>query len=410
MTTDLAPADEAGFVAAILAAHAAQEPLALCGQGSKAGFLRPVQAARSLSTRNHTGITLYSPQELILSARAGTPLAEIEAAVAARGQHIIAEPPDFSALLGSTAPQTLGGVVATNLSGPRRVAWGAMRDHVMGIRAVNGLGETIHSGGRVLKNVTGLDLCKLFTGSHGTLGVITEITLKVLPVPERRGTLVLKGLDPTQAVAAMSAALGSPYAVSGAAHLPADLAAGLPVLAWLGGAVTLLRIEDFAPSVAYRTDRLRADLAPFGQAELLDDAASVAVWAGVRDATPLVRQDDASLAEEKSAIWRVSVRPSAGPAVAAAVSAAFGARWFMDWGGGLVWIAGPATAPAHAAVMAAAQAGGGTWTVLRAPEPMRAAIDVIPPEPPALARITRRVKAAFDPRGILNPGRMYAGL
>ena len=185
-------------------------------------MLRPVQAARSLSTSGHTGITLYAPKELIISARAGTPLPEIEAALAEHGQHLIAEPPDLSALLGSPdRPQTIGGVVATNLSGPRRVAWGAMRDHLMGVRAVTGRGEVVHSGGRVLKNVTGLDLCKLLAGSHGTLGVITEVTLKVLPAPEAVGTLVLPGLDATAGVAALSAALGSPYGVSGAAWLPA---------------------------------------------------------------------------------------------------------------------------------------------------------------------------------------------
>jgi glycolate oxidase FAD binding subunit len=397
-----APVDEAGIAAAIRAASAAGEPLLVGGNGSKAGLMRPVQAARGLSTRALSGISLYSPNELIISAGAGTPLAEMAAAVAANGQHIISEPPDFSALLASDLAQTIGGVVATNLSGPRRVAWGATRDHVMGVRAVNGIGETIHSGGRVLKNVTGLDLCKLLTGSHGTLAVLTEITLKVLPAPERRGTLVLSGLDPVQGVAALAAALGSPYAVSGAAYLPQLLAARIPSLAWFKGPVAVARIEDFGPSVAYRCDRLRADLAAFGHAELLDDGASRATWEGVRDATPLVGED--------GAIWRVSVRPSAGPAVAAAVAAAFDARWFLDWGGGLVWIAGPASEAAHHAVETAARAAGGTWMLFRAPEGLRAAVDVIPPEIPALARITRAVKAAFDPKGILNPGRLYRGL
>ena len=163
-----------------------------------------------------------------LSVAAGTPLTEIEAAVAEHGQHLIAEPPDFSALFGATASQTLGGVVAANLSGPRRIAWGAMRDHVLGVRAVNGTGEIIRSGGRVLKNVTGLDLCKLLAGSHGTLGVITEVTLKVLPAPEAVGTVVLPGLEAGPGVAVLSAALGSPYGVSAAAWLPADAAARIP--------------------------------------------------------------------------------------------------------------------------------------------------------------------------------------
>ena len=396
------PLDEACLAAAVSEAHTAAEPLLVHGSGSKDGLLRPVHAARTLSTRSLTGITHYSPQELVLSARAGTPLADLAAAVAEKGQHLIAEPPDLGALLGSNEAPTLGGVVATNLSGPRRVTWGAMRDHVLGVQAVNGRGEKIHSGGRVLKNVTGLDLCKLLSGSYGTLAVLTEITLKVLPVPERRGTLVLKGLDPERAVAALSAALGSPYGVSAAAWLPAPLAARIPPLAWFRGSVALARIEDFSSSVAYRTARLRSDLSQFGAAELLDDAASQAAWAAIRDVTPL--------APEPGAVWRVSVRPSAGPAIARAAEAAFGAAWFMDWGGGLVWIAGPATEAAHAAVMQAARTHRGVWTLMRAPEPMRASVAVVPPEPAPLARITRAVKAAFDPKGILNPGRMYAGI
>lgn len=395
----LAPADEAGVIAAILAAGAAREPLLVEGRGTKLGMLRPVQAARSLSTRNLTGVTLHAPHELIVSARAGTPLPELEAKLAEGGQGIIAEPPDLSGLLGAEGVQTLGGVVATNLSGPRRVAWGAMRDHVMGVRAVNGSGELIRSGGRVLKNVTGLDLCKLLSGSHGTLAVLTEVTLKVLPMAELTGSLLLPGLDAVCGVAALSAALGSPYGVSGAAWLPADAAERVPGLAGQGP-VALVRIEDFTASVHYRLGRLVNDLAPYGAAQILDDAASRTAWRAVRDAVPL-------RAEPGDAIWRISVRPSAGPAVVNALQAA-GGRLFLDWGGGLAWIAG---APAlHDAVVAAARAGRGTWTVLRAPEGMRAAVHVVPPEAEAMARITRRVKASMDPGGILNPGRLYAGL
>ena len=395
----LAPADEAGVIAAILAAGAAREPLLVEGRGTKLGMLRPVQAARSLSTRNLTGVTLHAPQELIVSARAGTPLPELEAKLAEGGQGIIAEPPDLSGLLGLEGVQTLGGVVATNLSGPRRVAWGAMRDHVMGVRAVNGSGELIRSGGRVLKNVTGLDLCKLLSGSHGTLAVLTEVTLKVLPMAEMTGSLLLPGLDAVRGVAALSAALGSPYGVSGAAWLPADAAERVPGLAGQGP-VALVRIEDFTASVHYRLGRLVSDLAPYGAAQTLDDAASRTAWRAVRDAVPL-------RAEPGDAIWRISVRPSAGPAVVDALQSA-GGRLFLDWGGGLAWIAG---APAlHDAVVSAARASRGTWTVLRASEGMRAAVHVVPPEAEALARITRRVKASMDPGGILNPGRLYAGL
>jgi len=397
----IAPSDEAGIAAAVAAAGLAQEPLLVMGNGSKIGMLRPVQAARSLSTRNLTGITHYSPEELVITARAGTPLADIEAALSERGQHVIAEPPDLSALFGTNAPQTIGGIAATNLSGPRRVAWGAMRDHILGMRVVTGWGEVIHSGGRVLKNVTGLDLCKLLAGSHGTLGVITEVTLKVLPAPETIGTVVLPGLDAVAGVAAISAALGSPYSVSGAAWLPARAAARVPALAAFGAPVALVRIEDFAASVRYRTHRLRDDLRY--DATILDDATSRTVWRAVRDVVP-------HGATDAGAVWRVSVRPSAGPSVLREVIDGIGATGYLDWGGGLVWIAAPATAPAHAAVAAAARAAGGTWTLMRAPEPLRAGIQVVPPEPEALARITRRVKAALDPRAILNPGRMYAGI
>lgn len=402
MRDPLAPADEQSIATAITEAAAAREPLLIEGSGTKSGMLRPVQAARSLSTRNHRGITLYSPSELIISARAGTPLEEIAATVAECGQHIIAEPPDLAALFGSSGEQTLGGVVATNLSGPRRVAWGAMRDHVLGIRAVTGRGEVIHSGGRVLKNVTGLDLCKLLTGSHGTLGVISEVTLKVLPAPQEVGTVVIAGLDANAGVAALAAALGSPYAVSGAAWLPVAAAACLPPLAASGGSVALARIEDFPASVAYRTARLRDSLG-YPDTDILDDGASRAVWRLVRDLAPLA-------CEPSEAVWRISVRPSAGARVLDTLSTNAGARGFLDWGGGLVWLAAPATEAVHAAVERMAGAASGTWMLLRAPDSLRAAVHAIPPEPETLARITRQVKAAFDPRSILNPGRMYAGL
>jgi glycolate oxidase FAD binding subunit len=375
-----APTDEAALASEIARAHAAREPLAIEGNGTKRAMLRPVQAARTLSTRALTGITLHKPAELVISARAGTPLPEIEAALAAHNQQIIAEPPDFSALFGATAPATLGGTVAANLSGPRRIAWGAMRDHVLGIRAVTGTGEIIHSGGRVLKNVTGLDLCKLLAGSHGTLGVLTEITLKVLPIPEATATLAVTVPDIAAGVRVLSAALGSPFGVSGAA---------------IAGNRALVRLEDFSESVRYRAAKLRETLAPHGDIALIEGDASRELWRGIRDATALG-------AEPNDAIWRLSLPPSAAPAIALP-----GAKLLFDWGGGLVWVAGPATEAMHAAVMAAARAG--TFTLFRAPDGLRSAVPVLPAEPAPLAAIGTRVKAVLDPAGILNPGRMRAG-
>jgi len=398
----LEPPDEAALAGVVRTNYAAGEPLLVQGNGTKRRMLRPVQAAHTLSTRGLTGFSLYAPKELVMSAAAGTTIADVEAKLAEHGQQLIAEPPDFSALLngGGAGAQTLGGIVATNLSGPRRVAWGAVRDHVLGLRAVDGRGEVMRSGGRVLKNVTGLDMCKLLTGSHGTLGVITEITLKVLPAAERTGTVVLSGLEADRAVAALSAALGLPWSVSGAAYLPAEAAARAP--GGGGESLTLARIEDFAASVTYRTEQLRVSLQEFGVATIWDDAQSLAAWAAIRDAAVLPAEPD-------DAIWRISVRPSRGAAVLDAACQK-GARGYLDWGGGLVMLAGPATQTMHNAITRAVLEAGGIWTLLRAPEPMRASVAVVPPEAPALAAIAKRVKAVMDPKGILNPGRMTVGI
>ena len=391
-----APADEPALARLITAARAAVEPILVRGAGTKLGMLRPVQAARTVSTANLRGIFLYAPKELVISARAGTPVAEIEATLADQGQQLIAEPPDLAALLGSTGAQTIGGVVSTNLSGPRRVAGGAMRDHLLGIRAIDGTGEAFHSGGRVLKNVTGLDLCKLLAGAHGTLGILTEVTLKVLPMPESTATLVLPGLNAVAGVAALASALGSPFGVTGAAWLPAEAAARVPALMRFGDAVAIVRLEDFTASVAYRRQRLAQDLASYGPVITLDDDASRATWRAVRDAQPLP-------AGSEDAVWRISVRPSRGPEILAAT----GLRGFLDWGGGLVWLAGDPAA--HDRVVRAVLAARGVWTLMRGPDSLRASAAVVPSEASALAAITRRVKAVLDPAGILNPGRLTAG-
>ena len=389
MSAMIAPADEAGIIAAVQAAQAAREPLAIEGHGSKRGMLRPVQAARSLSTRALTGVTLYRPAELIISARAGTPLAEIEAVLAEKGQHLIAEAPYLNGAFGTSAPPSIGGVVAANLSGPRRIAWGATRDHVMGLRFINGAGEAIRSGGRVLKNVTGLDLCKLLSGSYGTLGVITEVTLKVLPAPETSATLIIQTPDLVSAVAALSAGLGSPFGVSAAAALPAR-----------DHVVAALRLEDFAASVTYRMEKLRVMLDHFGAQLVLEDAESRAFWQGVREVVPLNTSAD-------EALWRVSVRPSAGPRMAAAADA-IGGRVLLDWGGGLVWIAAAPGIAHHAAISAAAAAEGGVAMLFRASEALRLAVPVLPAEAAPLAKISARVKEALDPAGLFNPGHLRA--
>ncbi len=391
----LLPRDEAELVAAVAAAAAAGTPLALEGGGTKAGIGRPAQAERSLSTRELTGITLYEPSEMVIGARSGTPVALVEATLAERGQMLPFEPMDYRPLLGSEAEPTMGGVVGANLSGPRRVVAGACRDSLIGVRMVNGRGEAVTSGGRVMKNVTGLDLVKGVCGSWGTLAAFSEVTFKVLPTPETSATLVLHGLDDARAIKALSAGLGSPFEVSAAAHLPGTVER-VPK--------TLLRLEGFADSVAYRAGRLRALLAPYGSSALLEAAQSAVLWRSIRDVT--------FLAEPRGeAIWRVSVAPSRAAAGVAAILDAAPARHLYDWGGGLVWLALPAAGDAGAAVVRAAFAGTGAHaTLVRAPAEIRAVVDVFEPPAAPVRRLTAGIKASFDPRGIFNPGRMYAGI
>jgi glycolate oxidase FAD binding subunit len=341
-------------------------------------------------------VSLYAPKELVLSVRAGTPLADIEAILAESGQQLIAEPPHYAFLGGETVIQSFGGIIACNLSGPRRIAWGAMRDHVLGVRAITGRGEIVRSGGRVLKNVTGLDLAKLLTGSYGTLALLTEITVKVLPIPEDTGTLVLHDLTPEQAVAALSAALGSPFSVTGAAYLPERAAAAVGY----DRPVALIRIEDFAASVAYRLRALCTQLSGYGASMTLDRAGSLAIWQAVRDATPLAVRENAM-------IWRVSVAPSHGPRILAAAQAA-GLDGYLDWGGGLLMLTGTASRTVAAALTAAVAAVGGGWWLLRAPEALRAELACVPEEPPAVAAIRGRLQTAFDPAGIFTPGKLHA--
>ncbi|KMO19819.1 FAD-binding protein [Methylobacterium platani] len=387
------PRSEAEAASLIGDAAARGERLRLVGGGTRAGIGRPAQDEATLSAAGLTGITLHEPAELVIAARAGTPLAEVEARLAEGGQMLPFEPMDHRALLGSTGAPTIGAVAAGNISGPRRIAGGAARDSLIGVRFVNGRGEAVKSGGRVMKNVTGLDLVKLMAGSWGTLGFLTEVTFKVLPVPERTATLALAGLDDAGAVEAMSLALGSPFEITGAAHLPDGVD---------GPARTLLRIEGFSASVDYRLGELTRLLRRFGRPEIQEGEPAAELWASVRDVLPFAGGEEA--------VWRLSTAPGRGPAVTAAIAAARPARWFYDWGGGLVWLATPAAGDAGAHAVRAALAGGGHATLVRAPDAVRAAVPVFEPLSEPLMRITAGLKAAHDPVGLFNPGRMYAGI
>jgi glycolate oxidase FAD binding subunit len=404
MTDRLKPRDAKDVEEAVRWAVADDKPLELVGQGSKRGIGRPSQTDLTLDLSGLTGVTLYEPEELVLSAKAGTPIAEIEALLDQNNQQLAFEPADYGALFGAPTGQgTLGGVAAANLSGPRRIKAGAARDHVLGITAVTGRAETIKTGGRVVKNVTGYDMCKVLCGSWGTLAAMTDITVKVLPKPETEATVLVEGLNDADACAAMAAAMGSSADVSGAAHLPDHVAswfAGLPK----PEAATVLRLEGVSPSVRHRQEQLAAQLRGFGPVTILEEGASRALWRDVRDVKAF-----AVASARQRPLWRISTAPASGHRLVDLITPA--AQMFYDWGGGLVWVAMPyEDEPDAGSVRAAAAELGGHATLIRAPAAVRAAADVFQPEEPGLRALSKRVKESFDPKGVLNPGRMWAGV
>lgn len=381
------------------------QSLEIMGGGTKRALGRPPQTDHILDLAALSGIIDYDPSELVLTAQAATPMATIQALLDAERQMLAFEPPDLRALLPSTAEPTLGGTIACNLAGPRRVRAGAARDHFLGFAAVNGWGDPWKAGGRVVKNVTGYDLCKLQAGAFGTLSVLTELTIRVLPRPEASCTLLLSGLDDPAAIRAMATALNAPHEVSATAHLPAAAArrAGLP------GPATLFRLEGHRPSIASRATAL-ASLLP--NTERLEQGDSESLWTRIGAAQPLLPQ--------APVLWRLGPTPSEAAAVFARVHAKHPtAEALYDWGGGLLWIAlpdpgpdsGPDSGPDCAApLIRAALQGQGHATLIRAPDAARAVIPPFHPTPGPLTALTRRVKASFDPNGTLNPGRMQQGV
>ncbi|MBV8651651.1 MAG: glycolate oxidase subunit GlcE [Alphaproteobacteria bacterium] len=407
--SQLKPADAAQLREMVAAAAAGAQPLEIVGGGSKRALGRPVQAAHTLDLSALTAIVDYEAAELVLTARAATPLAEIEAALAAKSQMLAFEPPDWGRLLGTSAGQTIGGVLSCNLAGPRRFKAGAARDHLLGFAGVNGRGEAFKAGGKVVKNVTGYDLCKLMAGAHGTLAVLSELTIKVLPRPEKTRTVLIHGLDEARAVAAMTAALNAPHEVSGAAHLPAGLArrSSVGYVAGAGGAVTALRVEGPGPSVVHRCEALRRELAEYGSCEELHSKNSARFWREIRDVEPFA-------GDAARIVWRVSLPPSEAPAVLRRIAQSCAAEHFIDWGGGLLWLAVAPERGARedggAAIVRAAVGGTGHTTMIRAPDALRTVVPVFEPPAPALAALSARVKESFDPLRILNPGRLHRGI
>lgn len=410
MTDTLKPRDTKDVESAVQWALAESKSLEIVGHGSKRTIGRPAQTDVTLDLSALSGVTLYEPEELVLTARAGTPIAEIEALVASRNQQLAFEPMDYAPLLGGASDAgTIGGVLAANMSGPRRIKAGAARDHFLGLTAVSGRGETFKSGGRVVKNVTGYDLCKLIAGSWGTLAAMTEVTIKTLPRPETEATVAIIGLDDANAVKAMTAAMGSSCDVSGAAHLPAAAARSIPFAEAVGAgrALTTLRLEGVAPSVAHRQSALIGVVKSFGETVTIAAPESQSLWRAVRDVLPFA----ASGAGTERPLWRVSTAPTRGAELVRVVAEATDAACLYDWAGGLLWISIDEVQDAGAAVVRRAVAThGGHATLVRAPAALRASVEPFQPQEAGLAALTKRVKDGFDPKGVFNTGRMWAGV
>ena len=403
----LQPSDAKQIAEMIAWVVAEGDSLEIVGGGTKRALGRPMKTDHVLDVSSLNGIVAYEPAELVLTARPGEPLASINAALAENRQMLAFEPPDWRALLGAEGAETLGGVIACNLAGPRRVRAGSARDYVLGFSAVNGFGDIWKAGGKVVKNVTGYDMCKLQAGAYGTLSALTELTLKVMPKPETARTIVLRGLHDEAAIETLAQALNSPFEVSGAAHLPASAArrSRIGAVAAGLGAATALRLEGPRPSVAYRADALEALI---GRGARLSETETEAFWSEVGAVQPLLEPGS-------RVVWRLCPTPSRAPSVAPSIlSAMQSAAFYFDWGGGLMWLsldaeeAGP-DAGANI-VRPAVKSAGGHATLVVAPESVRGATPVFEPLTGALAELTARVKKGFDPSGVLNPGRMQEGL
>ena len=345
--------------------------LEIIGGGTRAGFGAPNRAAAQLSLRNLSGVIEYEPAELVLTAWAGTTLAELNAVVAAKNQGFAFEP-------WGDAGSTIGGVIAAGVAGARRVSAGSVRDHLLGFEAVSGRGERFKAGAKVVKNVTGYDLPKLVCGSWGRLAVLTQVTLKLLPRPPERLTLLWRGLDDASGFALMRAAMCQPVDVAAAAFLP--------------GRATLIRLDGFGPSVAARRAYLAVAAAEYGVPEALAEPEAAALWAAC--------QGGAALAPALP-LWRLSLPPRQALAAIAPLLA-LGGHYVADWAGGLIWL----TLDGHEdEIRAQAAQAGGHATLARAPAAVRARIPALHPQAPGVEALSRRMRRAFDPLGVFETNR-----
>ncbi|MEP2943773.1 MAG: FAD-binding protein [Hyphomicrobiales bacterium] len=394
--TTFTPKSEEEAAKVVFAAKSTKTSLRILGGGTRSTIGRTMNADASLSTSALSGITLYEPSEMVISAKAGTPLSEVKKKLADNNQMLTFEPMDHRNLLGIEGEPTIGAVVAGNISGPRRIFAGAARDSLIGVRFVNGKGEIIKNGGRVMKNVTGLDLVKLQAGAWGTLGLLTEVTFKLLPTPEREATLMIEGLSDELGVSALCHAAGTPFEPTALAHLPAGVGAEV--------ARTLIRVEGFSKQVDYRLAELKKALADFGNTTKIEGYEHDVIWTEIRDVEFLAQPRD-------KAIWKLSVRPTSAPNTVEVIKQTVDCAYYFDWSGGLVWLAVDEEDDAgEETIRNAVNAADGYATLVRGSPELRAKIDVFEPQPTPLATLSSGIKQSFDPDHLLNPGLMVAGV
>lgn len=390
MTDMLIPQNEQELSQMIVQANAQTTPLKITGGGTRSGLGGLVNAQTTLSLKSISGITLYDAGSLTLVAKAGTPFAEIESALASEGQRLAFEPMDHRSIYGTTGEPTIGGIVAGNISGSRRIHAGACRDALIGVRYVSGQGEIIKNGGRVMKNVTGLDLVKLMAGSYGTLGVLSEVAFKTLPAPARQVTLIIAGFTEVEAVTAMSKALGSPFEVTGVAHLPKARAESQ----------TLFRLEGFDDQVDYRLKKLQELLVLNQQIDIIEGQKHNDIWRSIRN-VEMFKADQKQL-------WRLSVTPSDAPDIAKQLRQKTNAETLFDWGGGLIWAHMDDDLVHAQSVRQIIKSHSGHATLIRASDQVKSQISVFQPQAAGVAKLSEMIRQKFDPSSILNPNFMTA--
>jgi len=389
------PRSEADVAEAMRLAGEKNAALEIVSGGTKRAIGRPVSANAVLDMSGLSGIVKYEPEELVLTVRSGTRMSDIETALAEKNQMLGFEPADWGPLLGAAGSGTIAGTVATNACGSRRVRAGAVRDHVIGCRFVNGLGETVKAGGQVIKNVTGFDIAKLMCGAFGTLGVLTEITLRVTPKPAQAATFALKDCDASKGLAALRRAAGLPIDATGLSYFPASSFGEAQAALAGGSGAALIRIEGTGSALEEKLSVLRHAFAGEDRS-ILDREATATLFRGIGNG--------AVFAKRATDIWRLFVPQSAALQALTASRAEF---WYADCAGGALWLGLPADEATATRLRSITMTVGGYATLMRGPTKARAMLPVFETETPARAELTKSVKAAFDPKHLINPGRMY---